>query len=59
MKKMLDISTKFSGIIVIINNLTERKITEEKLKNSEINYRNAYNRANFYQDIYKILKLDK
>ena len=52
MKKMLDISAKYSGVIVILNDLTKRKIAEEKLKNSEKNYRNAYNRAKFYRDIF-------
>lgn len=52
MKKMLDISGKFNGVIIILNDLTERKIMEKKVKNSEFKYRNAYDRANFYQDIF-------
>ncbi len=52
MKKMLDISTKFSGTIVILENLTDRISAESKLLESEKRYKNAYDRANFYQDIF-------
>ncbi|MFX0022255.1 MAG: PAS domain S-box protein [Candidatus Hermodarchaeota archaeon] len=38
--------------IVISRDISERKITERRLKESETKYREAYNRANFYQDLF-------
>ncbi|UCC20854.1 MAG: PAS domain-containing sensor histidine kinase [Promethearchaeota archaeon] len=38
--------------IVISRNITERKIAERRLKESEKKYREAYNRANFYKDLF-------
>ncbi|HOI77914.1 MAG TPA: PAS domain S-box protein, partial [Methanofastidiosum sp.] len=40
MKKMLDVSGKFFGTVVILNDLTELKNTSESLKQSEERYRN-------------------
>ncbi|MFX1236469.1 MAG: ATP-binding protein [Promethearchaeota archaeon] len=51
MKKMLDVSSKFNGTIVILNDLTEMKKAEMDLIESEDRYRRAYDRANFFKDI--------
>ncbi|MHA1323645.1 MAG: PAS domain S-box protein [Candidatus Helarchaeota archaeon] len=39
------------GFIATIRDITNRKLAEEKLKESEKNYREAYNRAEFYKDL--------
>jgi len=39
MKKMLDASSKFNGVMVILNDLTKRIETEQKLKESEEKFR--------------------
>ncbi len=51
MKTMLDVSSKFNGVIVILNDLTERVNAEKKLKKSQKDYKQAYKRANFFKDI--------
>ncbi|MBN1802599.1 MAG: PAS domain S-box protein [Candidatus Lokiarchaeota archaeon] len=51
MKKMLDVSSKFNGVIVILNDLTERINAEENLRKSEENYKQAFDRANLFKDI--------
>ncbi|MFX1274201.1 MAG: ATP-binding protein [Promethearchaeota archaeon] len=51
MKKMLDVSSKFSGVIIILNDLTKRIEAEQKLKESEKRYRRAYDQANMFKDI--------
>ncbi|MFX0143083.1 MAG: PAS domain S-box protein, partial [Candidatus Hodarchaeota archaeon] len=38
--------------IVISRDITERKVAEKKLMESENKYREAYNRANFYRDLF-------
>ena len=42
---------KTQNILLAIEDITERKIAEENLKESEENYRRAYNWANFYKDL--------
>ncbi|MFX0073206.1 MAG: PAS domain S-box protein [Candidatus Hermodarchaeota archaeon] len=39
------------GMIVSIIDITKRKQAEEKLKESEIKYRDAYNKSEFYKDL--------
>ncbi|MHA1342804.1 MAG: PAS domain S-box protein, partial [Promethearchaeota archaeon] len=39
-------------ILLAIEDITERRRTEQKLKKSEENFRNAYKRADFYKDIF-------
>jgi len=41
--------THFQGIVI---DITDRKNAEEALKLSERNYKEAYNRANFYKDLF-------
>jgi len=41
--------THFQGIVL---DITVRKATEEALKLSEKNYKDAYNKANFYKDLF-------
>jgi len=36
----------------IVQDITERKLAEQELETSEIKYREAYNRINFYKDIF-------
>ena len=43
---------KIKGIIGFAADITERKKSDEKLKESEEKYREAYNRANFYKDLF-------
>jgi len=43
---------KETVIQLIIQDITKRKNTEQKLKQSEIKYREAYNSINFYKDIF-------
>ncbi len=38
--------------IVIARDITDRKIAEKRLQESEKKYRKAYNRANFYKDLF-------
>jgi PAS domain S-box-containing protein len=38
--------------IIISRDITDRKISEKRLKESEKKYREAYNRANFYKDLF-------
>ncbi len=38
-------------VAVFIRDITERKVFEQKLKESEKNFREAYNRADFYKNI--------
>ncbi|MHA2005850.1 MAG: PAS domain S-box protein [Promethearchaeota archaeon] len=38
--------------IVISRDITEQRISEEKLRDSEVKYRGAYNRAKFYKDLF-------
>jgi len=39
-------------VSVFIRDITKRKRAEELLKESEENYKNAFNRANFYKDLF-------
>jgi PAS domain S-box-containing protein len=50
-KTYIDKDGKFKAI-VISRDISERKLTERRLTESEKKYRNAYNRANFYQDLF-------
>ncbi len=50
-KTFIDKDGKMKAI-VISREITERKVAEKKLKESEKKYRDAYNRANFYQDLF-------
>ena len=40
------------NIVGIIRDITQRKEMEKKLKNSQEKYRKAYNRADFYKDLF-------
>ncbi len=40
------------SIVSIGRDMTERNFTEDKLRESEQKYRNAYNMANFYKDLF-------
>jgi len=42
----------WSKVVVTLVDITERRITEEKLKESEEKYRKAYYQANLYRDIF-------
>ncbi len=50
-KTYIDKAGKFKAI-VISRDISERKLTERRVKESERKYRDAYNRANFYQDLF-------
>ncbi len=41
-----------SAVILIATEITERKKIEQKIKESEEKYRKAYNRADFYKDLF-------
>ncbi|HEY0088748.1 MAG TPA: PAS domain-containing sensor histidine kinase, partial [Candidatus Lokiarchaeia archaeon] len=43
---------KVEQIITIIRNITERRIAEQKLRDSEIKYRELYSRNNLYKDLF-------
>ena len=51
-KAMKDDQGNLIGILSIGNDMTDRKIAEEKLIESEIKYRLAYNNADFYKDLF-------
>ena len=51
-KAMKDDQGNLVGILSIGNDITDRKIAEEKLLESEIKYRLAYNKADFYKDLF-------
>ncbi|MFO8019000.1 MAG: CheR family methyltransferase [Promethearchaeia archaeon] len=42
---------RIKGVILTFFDITEKKITREKLKKSEKKYREAYKRTEFYQDL--------
>jgi len=50
-KMFIDIDGKKKAL-VISRDITERKKAEEKLKDSEQKYREAFNRANFYRELF-------
>ncbi|KKM95061.1 hypothetical protein LCGC14_1192000 [marine sediment metagenome] len=45
-------SPKKGRFVTVFEDITERKISEVKLKESEEKYFNAYNRVNFYKDLF-------
>ena len=47
-----DASGKIIMLIGTTQDITERKITEQKLKTSENEYRKAFKQANFYKDLF-------
>ncbi len=47
-----DESEKVQGYVGTITDITELKQAEAKLKESEENYRDAYDKANFYKDLF-------
>ena len=51
-KPIIDEMENIIGSRSMVINITERKLAEEKLKESEKMYREAYNRAEFYKDIF-------
>ncbi|TFG14274.1 MAG: PAS domain S-box protein [Promethearchaeota archaeon] len=51
-KSIKDEQGNVIGILSVGNDITDRKIAEEKLKESEIKHRLAYNKANFYKDLF-------
>ncbi|MFX0072761.1 MAG: PAS domain S-box protein, partial [Candidatus Hermodarchaeota archaeon] len=51
-KGIFDKDKNLIKLIVISRDITDRKKTEQKLKESEKKYRVAYNRAEFYKDLF-------
>ncbi len=51
-KPIIDEMENIIGSRSMVINITERKLAEDKLKESEKMYREAYNRAEFYKDIF-------
>ncbi|MBY8984673.1 MAG: PAS domain-containing sensor histidine kinase [Candidatus Lokiarchaeota archaeon] len=47
-----DDENKLIGAVHLISDITQNKLTEIKLKESETKYREAYNRATFYKDLF-------
>ena len=43
---------RITGLRCVISDVSERKKAEQKLKESEIKYRDAYNLVNFYKDVF-------
>jgi signal transduction histidine kinase len=52
MKKMVDVSGKFLGTAVILNDYTEKREAELNLIESEKRYQEAYRTENFYKDLF-------
>jgi len=50
--KISVISTEKEKFITVFDDISERKKVEQKLKASEEKYRKAYDRANFYKDLF-------
>jgi len=46
------ISPRKGNFITVFDNISERKKAEQKVRESEEKYREAYNRANFYKDLF-------
>ncbi len=49
---IFDSSKNVTGILGISTDITKKKLAEDNLKQSEANYRRAYNRAEFYKDLF-------
>lgn len=50
--KISVISPNKDEFITVFDDISARKIAEQKLKESEVKYRDAYERANFYRDLF-------
>lgn len=49
---LFDDKGNYTGALAMVADITGRKIALKALKESEINYRQAYNQANLYKDIF-------
>ncbi len=49
---IFDSKKNIKGVLGMSSDITEKKLAEDNLKQSETNYRRAFNRAEFYKDLF-------